>query len=329
MQVHINNKKISIITINKDNKCGLEKTIQSVVSQTYFDKIEFIVIDGNSSDGSKEILDPSLYYYTSESDSGIFNAMNKGIKQSNSEYSLFLNSGDYLISNAIIEEIYHLLNTFDIISFPYIYYPSKILRRTIPSERLLNSFFSWTLPHHSTFIKTSLLKTRLYDESFNIMGDADLFFDLLIMKNCSYATYNNVVSYVDDSGISKQKAYEIRLERKKLFSKYSHQLNNQIIDNYLSHDNIDKIYVGIIEYEKLTELSLASIKNQSYSNIEICDYKKIEKLNSVYFIIINYDTILSNDYIKDLYNQYIFRHSFNRCYERSDNYTLNNLYFKK
>ena len=72
--------KISIITINKNNKNGLRKTIQSVILQTYFDKIDFIVIDGDSKDGSKDILDPSLYYCVSEPDSGIFNAMNKGIQ---------------------------------------------------------------------------------------------------------------------------------------------------------------------------------------------------------------------------------------------------------
>ena len=72
--------KISIITINKNNKNGLRKTIQSVILQTYFDKIDFIVIDGDSKDGSKDILDPSLYYCVSEPDLGIFNAMNKGIQ---------------------------------------------------------------------------------------------------------------------------------------------------------------------------------------------------------------------------------------------------------
>ena len=50
--------KLSIITINKNNKLGLEQTINSVIGQTWFDKIQFIVVDGNSVDGSKEILDP-------------------------------------------------------------------------------------------------------------------------------------------------------------------------------------------------------------------------------------------------------------------------------
>lgn len=74
--------KISIITINYNDKKGLEKTIKSVFNQTFRD-FEFIVIDGGSTDGGKEILEQNsdkIDYWVSESDNGIFNAMNKGIK---------------------------------------------------------------------------------------------------------------------------------------------------------------------------------------------------------------------------------------------------------
>ena len=91
-------KKLSIITINLNNQSGLIKTIQSVISQTFKD-FEWIIIDGDSTDGSKELLKKHIQHFThciSEKDNGIYNAMNKGIKLAQGEYIYFLNSGDYL-----------------------------------------------------------------------------------------------------------------------------------------------------------------------------------------------------------------------------------------
>ena len=90
--------KLSVITINFNNKEGLAKTIVSVVGQTTRD-FEWIIIDGGSTDGSMELIENNseyISYYVSEPDKGIYNAMNKGIMASHGEYLLFLNSGDYL-----------------------------------------------------------------------------------------------------------------------------------------------------------------------------------------------------------------------------------------
>ena len=100
--------KLSIITINLNNASGLEKTIQSVINQTYKD-FEFIVIDGASTDGSVEVIkkySSGINYWVSESDTGIYNAMNKGIRKAQGEYCLFLNSADYLFSPNLISAVY-------------------------------------------------------------------------------------------------------------------------------------------------------------------------------------------------------------------------------
>ena len=97
------NLKISIITINYNNKSGLEKTIESVLQQTY-DNIEYLVIDGNSTDGSKDVIKKykhRISYWVSEPDSGIYNAMNKGGTKATGDYLLFLNSGDVLLTIAL------------------------------------------------------------------------------------------------------------------------------------------------------------------------------------------------------------------------------------
>ena len=112
------NPKISVITISYNNKEGLEKSLKSVTSQDYKD-FEYIVIDGGSNDGSKEILEKysdKINYWVSEPDKGIYNAMNKGIEVANGEYLLFINSGDELFSSGILTEVVPELNGADIIA---------------------------------------------------------------------------------------------------------------------------------------------------------------------------------------------------------------------
>ena len=100
----MNSMKISIITINFNNLEGLKKTIESVINQTY-SNIEYIVIDGGSTDGSVEVIkeyNDEITYWVFEKDKGIYNAMNKGILKSKGKYLQFLNSEDWLIDNEVV-----------------------------------------------------------------------------------------------------------------------------------------------------------------------------------------------------------------------------------
>ena len=96
---------ISIITVNFNDKIGLERTLESVFSQN-FRNFEYLVIDGGSNDGSKDLLEKNsekINYWVSEPDKGIYNAMNKGISFAKGEYLIFLNSGDHLKNENSLE----------------------------------------------------------------------------------------------------------------------------------------------------------------------------------------------------------------------------------
>lgn len=98
--------KVTIITVNYNNLEGLKRTIPSVLSQTFHD-YEYIVIDGGSTDGSKEYIESQqqgLTYWVSERDKGIYPAMNKGIAQAHGEYCIFMNSGDHFFSSVALEQ---------------------------------------------------------------------------------------------------------------------------------------------------------------------------------------------------------------------------------
>ena len=309
--------KLSIITINKNNKLGLEKTINSVISQTWFDKIQFIVVDGNSVDGSKEILDPSLYTVVSEDDNGIFDAMNKGVKYANGEYCLFLNSSDYLCSDTTIQDIYERLDGTDVISFGINYYPCNILREP-PSndfEVLFRTLYNWSLPHQATFIKTELLRNRPYDTTFKIIADPDFFFDMLIIHDKSYKGYTDIITEVEDSGVSRRSNYECKLERKYMFSKYIGKLSNDFlnlrIENLYKNVPIDTIYIVVDKLSKITPECKESLLQQDYCKIEIVDATDLLKVSG-FFIKIHNDFIADISFARNLYNDRMFRYSLGR-----------------
>ena len=111
--------RITIITVCYNRKATIEKAIKSVLEQSY-DNIEYIIIDGNSTDGSKDVIEKyqdKLTYWVSEPDSGIYNAMNKGINIATGEYLLFLNSGDLLIDDKNILLICQEKLKEDIVAF--------------------------------------------------------------------------------------------------------------------------------------------------------------------------------------------------------------------
>ena len=99
--------KLSIVTINRNNANGLEKTMQSVASQS-FKEFEYIVVDGASTDGSVDVIrsheaDCAHLKWVSEPDSGIYNAMNKGLQMATGDYVQILNSGDCLAASDVMD----------------------------------------------------------------------------------------------------------------------------------------------------------------------------------------------------------------------------------
>ena len=212
--------RLSIVTINYNNRDGLAKTIGSVVNQTC-KEFEYVIIDGASTDGSVDVIKENknfIHYWVSEKDTGIYHAMNKGVNAVHGEYCLFLNSGDVLIDNGVIGRI---------LSYPF---SSSIVSGTIkrtngmvskaPKEVTMKTFIVGSLPHQATLIKRELLLENPYDERFKIGGDWRFFIQTLIYKNVSYERIPEIISLFDTSGVSnterkdsEQRQYEMKLNR--------------------------------------------------------------------------------------------------------------------
>lgn len=195
---------ITIVTINLNNKDGLKKTIESVINQTFFDKVEYVIIDGGSTDGSVDIIkeyEDKLAYWCSEPDGGIFPAMNKSIEHINGDYALYLNSGDILNNNNVIERVYGELDKDIVYGNEY-----KVNnRRTLATfpDKLTEAFFKRSaLPHQSTFIRTELLKQRGYSEQWRVLGDWSWLRERIMVDGVSYKHLKFPISDYDLNGFS-------------------------------------------------------------------------------------------------------------------------------
>lgn len=207
--------KFSIITINYNNRDGLEKTIKSVINQTYRD-YEYIIIDGGSDDGSVEIIkeySDCITYWVSERDSGIYNAMNKGVKKAKGEYLNFMNSGDCLYNERVLEEVV-MISEEDIIMGNAITSNGNKFGPHMPVT--LYNLCLHGFNHQALFFKQDLFKKHMYDENLKYLSDLKLVIQCLIIDNCSYHFENSYWARYDLSGISSIYPEERNEEKKKI-----------------------------------------------------------------------------------------------------------------
>lgn len=230
--------KLSIITINFNNRAGLQKTIDSVISQTFKD-FEWIIIDGGSTDGSKELIEQYneyITYWVSEPDKGIYNAMNKGIKVAKGEYLLFLNSGDWLVDTNIVEQAFPFMNDVDFVygSLQMVNRDGDIRIWDIPIGDVTGEFFlNSTMPHPATFIKKEkLLQYDGYDESYKIVADWKFFMDAILFGNSSLKKIPFVVSVFNEDGISSTQLTQVKSEKQRGIEQ---TWSNILIKDYKNH----------------------------------------------------------------------------------------------
>lgn len=217
--------KISIITIVYNNVRDIEYTIRSVMKQTY-PNIEYIVIDGLSTDGTLDVLlkyKEEITTLVSEPDKGIYDAMNKGLALATGEYVLFLNSGDELYEDMTLEKVISSGDNADIY-----YGETKLIRedREVIGDRRHKTpeRFDWksfkygmNVCHQAIYIRRSL--TSPYDTQYKLSADIDW-----VIKAAQKAEkIVNVRQYVAKylvGGMSQQRHKESLKERYAIFKKY-------------------------------------------------------------------------------------------------------------
>lgn len=244
--------KLSVITVNYNNLDGLKRTAESILYQTWKD-FEWIIIDGGSTDGSREYiinlnnnLDQKgwnpISYWCSEPDKGIYNAMNKGIFHAKGEFLNFMNSGDKFHENTTLEKVI----PFFVEAFGDIYYGNANYiyedREEInvkPENVTFEFIFRYTISHQASFIRKELLiQSEGYDETLKIVSDWKMWLVWMMQKR-KFIHIGLIVCDFDAYGISLTNDKMLYEEREKVYE--------DILPIGL-RENMDKLHV----YEKVT-----------------------------------------------------------------------------
>ncbi len=239
--------KLSVITIVYNNVKDIERTVNSVLQQHY-PYIEYIIIDGASTDGTLEVINSyrkKISKIVSEPDKGIYDAMNKGMQYATGDYVLFMNSGDEIYDSHTVERVFNTAADGDI------YYGETEMynenwesmgqrRHATPDTFTWKSFkYGMSISHQAIYIKRSL--TEPYDLHYKYSADIDW-----VLKIAKKATkIINCRCYVAKymvGGVSKQKHLESLKERFHIFSKYYGLLPN-LFNHFMMALKLTSYYV--------------------------------------------------------------------------------------
>lgn len=185
--------KFSIITATLNNRDSIKKTAESVVNQTYGD-IEYIIVDGGSTDGTLAALAPhkdKISLIISEKDKGVYHALNRGIKNASGDIIAFLHADDFYANSRIIERVADKFKAEknDIVYGDLVYLrgDGNILRYWRAGEfKRFNIKFGWMPPHPSFFVKKNVYeKYGVFDTDYHIAADYDLMLRFLWKYNIS------------------------------------------------------------------------------------------------------------------------------------------------
>lgn len=202
--------QLSIITVNLNNNPGLRRTMESVVHQNY-KEYEYIVVDGGSEDGSVQSIREvgnsfaGNFKWISEPDSGIYEAMNKGIRMAKGEYLLFLNSGDFLVNGNVLKDVFTSSHSADfLLGRCHVSENGLVIRTTNPPRKITFGYlYHNALAHQSTFIKREMFgKYGFYREDFRFNSDVEFWYRTIVLQNCTTETLGTIISDYNTDGIT-------------------------------------------------------------------------------------------------------------------------------
>lgn len=221
----MNKPVLSVITIVYNNAKDIERTMLSVLNQSY-PNIEYIVIDGASTDGTLDIIkkyENRLAKLISEKDKGIYDAMNKGLALATGDYVLFMNSGDEIYESETVEKVFATIPNADI------YYGETEMydenwqslgqrRHQAPAQFTWQSFkYGMNISHQAIYVKRSL--TEPYNLRYKYSADIDWIIKIAKKASNIANTHLYVAKYLV-GGMSKQKHWESLKERFHILSHY-------------------------------------------------------------------------------------------------------------
>jgi putative colanic acid biosynthesis glycosyltransferase len=212
---------LSIITVVYNSEHLIEATIKSVLAQNFND-YEYIIIDGSSTDNTLNIINKfkdRINLIVSEADSGIYDAMNKGLKLATGDYVYFLNAGDIIYSDTALKIFSdHKSLKYDVIYGSIIHLESKLL---IDAKQIDKIIYGMPFCHQAVFIRREVNNKFFFNLNFKIAADYNLFLNIYLL-NYNFLITDVVFGEIDTSGISNTSYFKVIGEYLKIiYNSYS------------------------------------------------------------------------------------------------------------
>jgi len=230
--------RVSIVTVTYNAEAYLEKTIQSIIMQSYPD-IEYIVIDGGSTDGTVGIIkkyQKEIAHWVSESDNGIYDAMNKGIAQASGEWINFMNAGDGFIETKTVEMVLDKIPKETELVYGNTRFVNESGEELYIQKGKNVKDFLWKgigFNHNSLFSKTALMKEHPFNTFYKIVADSEFLIWAQRQKK-SFYYLDKLINYFMTGGISHNQSALRLVERWKLVSDYKMKDQKSIDLHYFS-----------------------------------------------------------------------------------------------
>ena len=222
---------LTVITVVYNNAADIERTLLSVINQTY-PHMEYIVIDGRSTDGTVAIVRryaDRIARFVSEPDNGIYDAMNKGLALATGDYVLFMNSGDEIYATSTVAEVFGTVPDADIYygeteMFDADWQSLGLRRHAIPDQFHWKSFrYGMNISHQAIYIRRSI--AGRYDLRYQLSADIDWIIRAAKSAKKTVNTQRIVAKYLV-GGMSKKRHWQSLKERFRIFSKHYGLLPN-------------------------------------------------------------------------------------------------------
>jgi len=243
----MNAPTLTVITVVYNNVRDIERTLTSVIRQTY-PHIEYLIIDGNSTDGTVDVIKryaEHISQWISEPDKGIYDAMNKGLGRATGDYVLFMNSGDEIYAEDTVAQVFASAPDADIYygeteMYDEDWHSLGLRRHAIPAQFNWRSFrFGMSISHQAIYIRRSI--AGRYDPRYRLSADIDWIICAAKKANKIVNTRRLVAKYLV-GGMSKKRHWQSLKERFRIFTKHYGLLPN-IVNHLIITLNLVVYYI--------------------------------------------------------------------------------------
>lgn len=269
--------KISVVSICYNLSSEIEKTIRSVLDQTY-SNLEYIIVDGGSKDGTVDVIQRVLDDYPtadvnfkSERDKGIYDAMNKGLERASGDWVIFMNGGDWFHSKNTIAEFFTCIKQNTVIAHGDIIHENNGYRYRVSPAPLKAMSRCMAVKHQATFTRLNYHKKHLFDTTYKSAGDYDFFYKAHFVDNVTFQYIPLVVAHFNGiGGESTSNKWNSQIEHLKVMGK-----ENSFVDLIkIGYDYFDiglKLWIKshLMPQKVAKRIEIARVRRQGMTEIEI------------------------------------------------------------